>query len=868
VRLFLYCLSFIGILFSQSQRVIALRVEFLEDHSEFTTGNGRFDLRETMPIDSIQSIAIDPPPHNKSYFEDHLLFAKNYFLKTLSVTLDYSVFPSGENDAFQLSKAMYYYNPNTKEDSLKGIVELYTESYALAEQAGITILPNDIVIIFHAGVGNDIYKEVNYTPHDIPSLSLSASLFNKYNASWNNASRSIKGIILPETSAQEGLELAINGLVVANIGTQLGLLDLVDPSEQTTVVGPWALEDRGLFNAGGLLPAAPSVVNRLYFSSKLDSLKASPANGSLLPITYAGNTNSSAKDVHKIKLNGSEYLLVEQRYRDVYNADRKLNLDELISELTPVNSAFYNYKQVLKDANFSHRDDFTFSPRGVLIDAKNFDAALPHSGIAIWHIDDKILKEKAAENSINNDAVYRGVRFLEADGVDNYSTGGDGFNDERLDVFYAENDAAYYQNKIDGNTFPSTNSNYEFAKSGLVLDQFSSLAEEMSFRASRSENIQLTEFKRPVQVMYRHGTRIHGFAIDADSLSILERAHGNNYFTVESYAHALGAVDAAYLEQDSILVYFKDSRAYRYNFISETELFSGHYEPKVKRILYSNREFYYQDIWDQIGRVGENFVSISSDLGKTYFYKNQLHVIQGEKRIYEFYNNQTTYTNLQGDGIIELNGKEYGTEINVNRLTAMHETGAIIEGFPKDIPYRNQNETLVHIQPFAEHLLTIDDKNIIKITALNPVNQNNLSIYTGFKPSFIDITYSASANEATFLFGDSIYFREETRSLPANREIAAPEALTGVLNKKHSYLWPNPSKDGLMNLRLTATKAAKAQIRIFTENGFLKKTFSAQSAAGLPVDIALPISDLANGTYFILVKIGNESQRLKATVIH
>jgi hypothetical protein len=59
-------------------KILAIRVEFQADTSETTTGDGTFDL--TQGTDSLQ---IDPPPHNKNYFEDHLLFARNYFMELM-----------------------------------------------------------------------------------------------------------------------------------------------------------------------------------------------------------------------------------------------------------------------------------------------------------------------------------------------------------------------------------------------------------------------------------------------------------------------------------------------------------------------------------------------------------------------------------------------------------------------------------------------------------------------------------------------------------------------------------------------------------------------------------------------------------------
>ena len=206
----------------------------------------------------------------------------------------------------------------------------------------------DIVIIFHAGVGNDIYRDFNDTPHDIPSRSLLENEILEFYPNWKTSGRSVKGIVLPETVSQYGFELALNGLIVANIGTQLGLLDLINPEQRTTTAGPWALEDRGLFNANGLLPSVPSAINRIMYLNNPNLIDSIPLRTKTANINVKSYQSS---DIHKafvkIMLNKNEYYLIENRSRDIYNNDAMKSLDQLIDDFTPEGAFFLNYKQIL-----------------------------------------------------------------------------------------------------------------------------------------------------------------------------------------------------------------------------------------------------------------------------------------------------------------------------------------------------------------------------------------------------------------------------------------------------------------------------------------------------------------------------------------
>jgi hypothetical protein len=60
--------------------IVAVRVEFQPDDNRLTTGNGTYNTGNLSFLDK-PGITIDPLPHDRSYFESHLTFAKNYFEK-------------------------------------------------------------------------------------------------------------------------------------------------------------------------------------------------------------------------------------------------------------------------------------------------------------------------------------------------------------------------------------------------------------------------------------------------------------------------------------------------------------------------------------------------------------------------------------------------------------------------------------------------------------------------------------------------------------------------------------------------------------------------------------------------------------------
>ena len=102
--------------------ILAVMVEFQEDTDGATFGDGKFG--SIYKKDYGKSI-IDPLPHDKQYFENHLLFAKNYYSKVSEnkVSIDYTVLPN----VIKVTKKMRDYSPLPKSSDFTLLGELSKE---------------------------------------------------------------------------------------------------------------------------------------------------------------------------------------------------------------------------------------------------------------------------------------------------------------------------------------------------------------------------------------------------------------------------------------------------------------------------------------------------------------------------------------------------------------------------------------------------------------------------------------------------------------------------------------------------------------------------------------------------------------------
>jgi M6 family metalloprotease-like protein len=482
-------------------RMLAIMVGFQKDAFDQTTGDGTF-------LTSGSSEQIDPPPHDSIYFNNKIQFVRNYFNRVSNGKLTVTGAVYGANKRIMLSKQMKFYSPSTITSDNKELADLAKESWLIADSLypEIDFSKYNVFVVFHAGVGRDIEMVPNYTPFDIPSLYLDSASFAtafRQSSFQGFADGCIKNtIILPETESREMLtgsgtatiQLSINGLFAASVGSYLGLPDLFNTKTGSSGIGQFGLMDGAdIFAYNGLFPPEPSAWEKMYL-------------GWLTPITIGNSTATLSvpavglkypfqqDTVYNIPISSSEYFLVENRNRNPKGTGVDLKIAKANGD------TFWRHFDH-DTTTFDYYNDSLIT--GSVVDVSSFDWALigedtigkitPYDGggILIWHIDENVIQAGLNSNTVNANPNHRGVDLEEADGSKDIGITAPGFGPENgspLDCWFAENNAPPYKNIFDQRSFPNSNS-------------FSSAASLVTIKniSVRSPRMTLTvEFGNPV----------------------------------------------------------------------------------------------------------------------------------------------------------------------------------------------------------------------------------------------------------------------------------------------------------------------------------------------------------------------------------
>jgi M6 family metalloprotease-like protein len=447
-----------------------------------------------MDSSDVTPYTVDPPPHDRSYFLDQIIAIDSYFsaASKQKLTVSGQVFPLDNVSSYQLPQPMGFYNPNTTdEENNQQLAQLFLDAVQVADQdPDLTFTDYDVVVIFHAGVGNDVALGFDETPQDIPSLFMSFEFLKKAlgndfdGVAVDGGHYQIQeAVLLPETESQSGFELGITGIFAANIGSYLGLYDLFNPSTKRAGVGRFGLMDSGLFNMFGLVPSMPCAFSREFLGWDKPYLVRSPQDQ--LTVARFDGREQQNPSIIKVQLNSDEYFLVE------YRGDEDVNIDSLLVELGEGRDTPPTHLEVLK-TYFPDRITVSDST-GVLLSVEDYDWDLPGAGILIWHIDQKVIREKSDINAINDDRNNRGVDLEEADGSQDigyeYSIIEPGFNTELgawFDFWFDENPTPLYKNEFSVSSAPNSRNNRTYSDSHIQLSGFSNnVGDIMTFDYSK-----------------------------------------------------------------------------------------------------------------------------------------------------------------------------------------------------------------------------------------------------------------------------------------------------------------------------------------------------------------------------------------------
>lgn len=480
-----------------SLKILAVMVEFQQDKDASTIGNGKFG--SIYSKDYGKNI-LDPLPFDRAYFSAHLEFAKNYYKKVSNnkLNISYNVLPK----VYTVSKTIREYSPAPKSSDFTGLGNLSKEVWSKVDSSdpGINFDDYDLFVIFHAGVGGGISLPGSLgNERDLPSVYLGyKALKTIYGSDFtgfpvmNGTKPILNSLILPCTESRDItsygttylFQLTINGLIVSNIASYLGLPDLYNTKTGLSAIGRFGLMDgQSIFCYAGAIPPEPSAWEKIFLGWA-SPVTVSPGNYS---VNLAARLAAGISDttILKVPISSTEYYLIENRERDVNKNGASVTYYLDGNKYT---------KTYLKDTtgfNSASADSVT----GVITDVDEFDWAVPGNGIVIWHIDESIINAKIDDNAINADENNRGVDVEEADGVQDigkqYTTilgdvvTGEGTED---DFWFKTNTSTLYKNKFDKTTRPNTNSN-SGANSLISISGFSDISNKMSFQIAYGDSI-------------------------------------------------------------------------------------------------------------------------------------------------------------------------------------------------------------------------------------------------------------------------------------------------------------------------------------------------------------------------------------------
>jgi M6 family metalloprotease-like protein len=389
-----------------THRVLVLRVEFQEDTTSLTTGNGKMDLEPKGepydPEDGSRNLDYDPP-HDSLYFNHQMEALHNYWWASShgKCRVEFEIYPKSLTESYQLPYQMTYYGD--PDNYVTGLFTLFRDVIAAAdadEEARPPFRQFDHIIIFHAGCSWQAQAWLNDSPYDIPAVTIGgADAFFGEPIRTSDGAELSEAIIYPESNWHAGLLTYLQGGLAHEFGHVLGFPDLYDISYETIGVGGWALMGTGNWNLDGLVPPRPCAFSLEYMGCENPLLVERDTVG--VRIARLGSESTLPRTV-KVPLNAHEYFLIANRI--VYQADTTSD-----------------------DPDSS---DFRIWRDGVLVKVNDYDFSLPpeigEGGLAIWHVDRELVRvrfeEPADPDSYNvvNVGEVKGVDMEEADGVQDF----------------------------------------------------------------------------------------------------------------------------------------------------------------------------------------------------------------------------------------------------------------------------------------------------------------------------------------------------------------------------------------------------------------------------------------------------------------
>ena len=902
-------------------RLCAIRVAFLEDTDQSSTGTGQFLM--TMDGIDCETYSIDLPPHNRSYFESQLNAVDAYFTDVsygkFGIDLDNStVFPAGENDSYSLSNSMNYYNPYNQQDlQEERITTLFSEAVNKAyEIDGIDFSLYDLVVVFHAGIGQDFSLPfLDPTPEDLPSTYIDTDMILEHLGASSitvGDAQISHGILLPETqnhllfdiaesmfsSASEPCEYqyGLTGTFALMIGFSVGLPPLWNIETGESGVGIFGLMDKGSNNGRGFVPAPPTAWTRIF--AGWETPTTVQYGSSILLKSRREN------QIVKIPINDFEYFLVENRNNTIHDGISLDSMRYIIWE----NNGKTNYPplfEILQDSSGLAKDE-----NGVIVSVPNYDMGLPASGLLIWHIDETVINTGFDDFSVNSDLARLGVDLEEADGAQDIGYPSIHiFNDPSSgyfgDMWFKGNTQHALANpnvidlllKFGPYTYPSTNAN-DGSSTFLTIGDISKPGDTMSFTVSNSlmmDGFPLNDNTIVNSFITSGHTKILGSGdslwiapVDTISNKISFHAKKDTIYKIfimidEQENHTLIDVIENVLGNDVVGLIYRNHTRYNYSHPTNTITIIFEIEEIAGDDLFplSNDSLYYKNMieWkSHIKRVFTSSFNYGIDLGNSGI------------SITDFDGTTTKWEDISFQSIA---GIDLDLDSNLDVL-ALDSTGILyafnsdlilMAGFPLDIKlqgpvlardlFNDEHPEIVAKSADSSSIYILDyqgnvqyqitSNKIDEVLGLKSVNEKNSILTRNVIYQFGEET-EIKGNEWAFEHGD--WGRSRTVTLDYTFELES--------EKQHirSYCYPNPIRDNSGTIRIETLGAENVEVNLYDLAGYfiITLTENLYQSGNQITEWVWDVSNVESGVYFAHVAVsgdkGIETKIIKIAVIH
>ncbi len=389
-------------------QILVLLVDFVEDISAATSGNGKFRAEAVWP---------DYVPHDRDYLRRMMDHHEAYWatvscsLFTPSFILHPEAYPAAP-ETFTMPGEMSDYGRGS---GASGSASLLTDAVAAADPT-VDFAGFDGVMILHAGCGEEA-DLLGDSPDDIWSTYLATcdidELLGTEGGLPTGDGVSITQVaVIPETETWDSEEgdystiYAPLGVYAHEFAHYLGIPDLYDtespPALDSWGIGSWGIMGLGAWNAAGFSPPHPCAwIKSVLGWADVDTV-ARPGGTFELHFSERGAVPGEKPAVLAIPLTGSEYFLLENRLQDEDGNGRFSFTSE-----SPVDTILDFFDPDADDSMANAEFDYFLPGEG------------DGSGLLIWHIDTEVIEENSDPclNTVNNDKYRKGVDLEEADGI-------------------------------------------------------------------------------------------------------------------------------------------------------------------------------------------------------------------------------------------------------------------------------------------------------------------------------------------------------------------------------------------------------------------------------------------------------------------